>query len=132
MPWVQFFRAGLRQVVWAYVMKKSAGFTLIGPGILGVGTMIGSVALLSLAMRALPGGTAFLVWTGLGAVGAFGVGGHPAGGTRVFAAADRGRSCADETVQRRRVGNRALTPWPMRPIARASLTVRTPPGRWPR
>lgn len=91
MPWVQLFIAGLLEVVWAYLMKKSAGFTLIGPSILCIGAMIGSVALLSAAMRTLPLGTAYVVWTGIGAVGAFGVGiillGESASPLRLIAAA---------------------------------------------
>jgi quaternary ammonium compound-resistance protein SugE len=52
-------------------MKQSAGFTRLAPSVVTVVTMIGSFALLALAMRALPLSTAYPVWTGIGAVGAF-------------------------------------------------------------
>jgi quaternary ammonium compound-resistance protein SugE len=71
MPWIQLLVAGLLEVVWAFFMKKSAGFTLLVPSVICVTTMIASVAILSLAMRSLPLGTAYTVWTGVGAVGAF-------------------------------------------------------------
>lgn len=74
MTWVLLFVAGLLEVVWAYYMKKSDGFTLIGPSVICITTMIASVVILSFAMRSLPLGTAYMVWTGIGAVGAFVVG----------------------------------------------------------
>ncbi len=74
MPWVQLVIAGLLEVVWAYFMKKSAGLTLLVPSIICIVTMVASVALLSLSMRSLPLGTAYTVWTGIGAVGAFTLG----------------------------------------------------------
>lgn len=74
MPWFYLILAGLLEVVWASFMKKSAGFTLLMPSIITITTMIASVALLSLAMRSLPLGTAYTVWTGIGAIGAFTVG----------------------------------------------------------
>ena len=55
-------------------MKASNGFTLLIPSLITVLAMIGSVALLALAMRTLPLGTAYVVWTGIGAVGAFAAG----------------------------------------------------------
>jgi quaternary ammonium compound-resistance protein SugE len=55
-------------------MKKSEGFSLLTPSIITIVTMIGSFALLSIAMRSLPLGTAYAIWTGIGAVGAFVVG----------------------------------------------------------
>lgn len=74
MSWIYLFLAGLLEVTWAYFMKKSSGFTLLAPTVLTLVTMIASFALLSIAMRALPLGTAYTVWTGIGAVGAFLVG----------------------------------------------------------
>jgi quaternary ammonium compound-resistance protein SugE len=72
--WVYLVLAGLLEVVWAYSMKQSAGFTRLVPSLITLGTMGVSFALLSLAMKTLPLGTAYTVWTGIGAVGAFVVG----------------------------------------------------------
>ena len=66
--------AGLLEVVWAYSMKLSNGFTHLTASVVTIVTMIASFALLSLAMRTLPLGTAYTIWTGIGAVGAFIVG----------------------------------------------------------
>ena len=71
MPWVLLFAAGLLEIIWAFAMKRSAGFTLPGPTIVTLLAMAASFALLSVAMRSLPLGTAYTVWTGIGAVGAF-------------------------------------------------------------
>ncbi|MTH76690.1 DMT family transporter [Paracoccus aestuariivivens] len=71
MAWFYLLAAGLLEVVWAYAMKKSEGFTLLTPSIVTLVAMIASFALLSIAMRTLPLGTAYTVWTGIGAVGAF-------------------------------------------------------------
>jgi quaternary ammonium compound-resistance protein SugE len=82
--------AGLLEIVWAWAMKQSAGFTRFWPSALTLAAMAASVGLLSLSMRALPLGTAYAVWTGIGAVGAFVVGivalGEPASSFRVLAA----------------------------------------------
>lgn len=74
MAWVYLILAGGLEVVWAYYMKKSEGFSLLTPSIITLVTMIGSFLLLSVAMRSLPLGTAYAIWTGIGAVGAFLVG----------------------------------------------------------
>ena len=74
MPWVYLLFAGLFEIVWAYSMKKSDGFTLITPTVITLVMMIASFGLLSVAMRTLPLGTAYTIWTGIGAVGAFLVG----------------------------------------------------------
>jgi quaternary ammonium compound-resistance protein SugE len=66
--------AGLLEIVWAYTMKLSQGFSRPGPTALTILVMLASFALLSLAMKTLPLGTAYTVWTGIGAVGAFVVG----------------------------------------------------------
>lgn len=71
MPWLCLALAGLLEIVWAGFMKKSAGFTLLVPSVITLSAMVGSVVLLSLAMRSLPLGTAYAVWTGIGALGAF-------------------------------------------------------------
>ena len=90
MAWILLLVAGLFEVVWAYYMKQSSGFTRLWPTVVTISTMIVSFLLLSLAMRTLPLGTAYTVWTGVGAVGAFAVGvtvlGEPADATRVIAA----------------------------------------------
>ncbi|HEX9172590.1 MAG TPA: multidrug efflux SMR transporter [Telluria sp.] len=74
MPWILLTVAGLLEVVWAYAMKLSDGFTNLTASIVTIVTMMASFGLLSLAMRSLPLGTAYTVWTGIGAVGAFLVG----------------------------------------------------------
>lgn len=91
MAWVLLLVAGLLEVAWAYSMKQSEGFSRLGPSLATLVLMILSFALLSVAMRALPLGTAYMVWTGIGAVGAFAVGvlwlAEPAGLLRLTAAA---------------------------------------------
>jgi len=74
MAWVYLVFAGLLEIVWAFFMKKSDGFTLITPTAIMFVTMAASFLLLSLSMKTLPLGTAYTVWTGIGAVGAFIVG----------------------------------------------------------
>ena len=91
MAWVYLLLAGILEVVWAFTMKQSDGFTRLMPTAITLVTAIGSFALLSISMRTLPLGTAYTVWTGIGAVGAFVVGlavlGEHAGTMRVIAAA---------------------------------------------
>lgn len=74
MAWVYLLIAGILEIVWAFAMKQSHGFTRVVPTVIMVTTMIGSFGLLALAMRTLPLGTAYTIWTGIGAVGAFLVG----------------------------------------------------------
>ena len=74
MAWIILFVAGLLEVVWAYFMKQSHGFTRLWPSIATLAFMGASFALLSISMKTLPMGTAYVVWTGIGAVGAFIVG----------------------------------------------------------
>lgn len=74
MAWVYLLIAGLLEIVWAYFMKQSDGFTRLWPSLATIGFMVVSFALLSLAMKSLPMGTAYVIWTGIGAVGAFVVG----------------------------------------------------------
>jgi quaternary ammonium compound-resistance protein SugE len=82
--------AGLLEVVWAFAMKASDGFTRVVPTAVTFAAMIASVGLLASSMRTLPLGTAYTVWTGIGAVGAFAVGvivlGEPLGLLRLTAA----------------------------------------------
>jgi len=74
MAWVYLVIAGLLEVVWAFTMKQSAGFTRLWPSVITLVTMAASFALLSISMKTLPLGTAYTIWTGIGAVGAFTVG----------------------------------------------------------
>lgn len=74
MAWVFLVVAGLLEIVWAFCMKKSAGFTLFWPTVLTLVTMIASFVMLSVSLKSIPLGTAYTVWTGIGAVGAFLVG----------------------------------------------------------
>jgi quaternary ammonium compound-resistance protein SugE len=74
MAWISLFAAGLCEVVWAVFMKQSHGFTRLWPSVITVIGMIASVGLLSFSMKTLPLGTAYMIWTGIGAVGAFLVG----------------------------------------------------------
>lgn len=90
MAWMILIVAGLLEVVWAYAMKVSDGFTKLTPSILTLVFMVASFALLSYAMKTLPLGTAYTVWTGIGAIGSFLVGililGEPANAMRMLAA----------------------------------------------
>ncbi|WP_425051281.1 DMT family transporter [Psychromarinibacter sp. S121] len=74
MAWIILSAAGLLEIVWALAMKKSEGFTVLVPSIVTLVAMFASFGLLAVAMRTLPLGTAYSVWTGIGAVGAFLVG----------------------------------------------------------
>lgn len=74
MPWIYLAVAGVLEVVWAYFMKQSAGFTKPVESAVTIVAMIASFTLLALAMKALPLGTSYAIWTGIGAVGAFIVG----------------------------------------------------------
>jgi quaternary ammonium compound-resistance protein SugE len=67
--WFILFVAGLLEVGWAFGLKASAGFTRLVPSILTVISMIGSLGLLGLALRTLPLGTAYAIWTGIGTIG---------------------------------------------------------------
>jgi quaternary ammonium compound-resistance protein SugE len=72
--WIVLFIAGLFEIVWAAAMKQSDGFSRLWPGVITIAAMVASVGLLSWSMRVLPLGTAYTVWTGIGAVGAFAIG----------------------------------------------------------
>jgi len=71
MAWLYLLVAGLLEVVWAVAMKQSDGFSRLIPSVVTVVGMILSFWLLSMAMKSLPLGTAYTIWTGIGAVGAF-------------------------------------------------------------
>jgi quaternary ammonium compound-resistance protein SugE len=70
MTWAVLFLAGLFEVVWALALKESHGFSRLGPTVLFLGALVVSMALLAWALRELPVGTGYAVWTGTGAVGA--------------------------------------------------------------
>lgn len=74
MPWISLMIAGLFEVVWASAMKQSQGFSRFWPSVITIIAMMASFGLLSWSMRSLPLGTAYTVWTGIGALGAFVVG----------------------------------------------------------
>ena len=90
MPWIQLFVAGLLEVVWSTAMKQSHGFSRLAPTAVMLVGMVASFWLLSLAMRSLPLGTAYAVWTGIGAIGSLAVGmalmGEPITPLRILAA----------------------------------------------
>jgi quaternary ammonium compound-resistance protein SugE len=69
MPWVYLMIAGLFECGWAIGLKYTDGFTKLGPLVLTLLAMLISFVLLSTAMRSIPVGTAYAVWTGIGAVG---------------------------------------------------------------
>jgi quaternary ammonium compound-resistance protein SugE len=69
MPWLMLLVAGLFEVGWAIGLKYTQGFTRFWPSVGTLVAMVASVGLLGLALRTLPVGTAYAVWTGIGAVG---------------------------------------------------------------
>ncbi|WP_392565998.1 quaternary ammonium compound efflux SMR transporter SugE [Utexia brackfieldae] len=70
MAWISLFIAGLFEIVWAIGLKYSEGFTKLIPSMITAVAMIVSFLMLSLALKTLPIGTAYAIWTGIGAVGA--------------------------------------------------------------
>src|SRR3546814_12931768 len=74
LAWVLLAIAGLLEVVWAFAMKQSYGFTKPTPTVITIVTMIASFGLLSISMKTLPLGTAYTLWPAIGAVGAFLIG----------------------------------------------------------
>ncbi len=91
MAWILLVVAGIFEIIWASAMKHSEGFTKLGPSAITLGAMIISFGLLAAAMRQLPLGTAYMIWTGIGAIGAFIYGvvalNEPANAMRIGAAA---------------------------------------------
>jgi quaternary ammonium compound-resistance protein SugE len=87
MSWLYLFVAGLLEVGWAVGLKYTNGFTRLWPSVFTLVTMAGSVGMLGIALRALPLGTAYAVWTGIGTIGTAVVGmlmlGEPAGALRL-------------------------------------------------
>jgi quaternary ammonium compound-resistance protein SugE len=74
MAWLSLFLAGVFEIVWAFFMKQSHGFSRLVPSAITLVTMLASFGLLAFSMRTLPLGTAYTIWTGIGAVGSFVVG----------------------------------------------------------
>ncbi|MBA4696925.1 MAG: multidrug efflux SMR transporter [Legionella sp.] len=91
MAWVYLIIAGIFEIIWAFTMKQSLGFTRLMPTLITFVTMVLSVFFLSISMKSLPLGTAYAIWTGIGTVGAFLIGlfvlGEPANALRMLAAA---------------------------------------------
>jgi quaternary ammonium compound-resistance protein SugE len=91
MHWFWLIVAGLFEVVWAATLKKTEGFTRLGPSLVTLAAMIVSMYLLSLALRHLPASTGYAVWVGIGAVGTAIVGllflGEPRSALRVISIA---------------------------------------------
>lgn len=74
MAWIALLVAGVSEIVWAYCLKKSAGFTLLWPTVGFLGFLGVSMGLLAWSLRHIPLGVAYPVWTGVGAVGSVMVG----------------------------------------------------------
>jgi quaternary ammonium compound-resistance protein SugE len=91
MSWVILFFAGMLEVGWAVGLKYTDGFTRVWPSIGTLAAMVASVFLLAIAMKELPVGTAYAVWTGVGAVGTAVLGiclfGEPASAARIVSIA---------------------------------------------
>jgi quaternary ammonium compound-resistance protein SugE len=87
MAWIALFFAGLFEVGWAIGLKYTDGFTRLLPTLATVLSMVVSLGLLGLALKTLPVGTAYAVWTGIGTVGTAALGilllGEPAGAMRL-------------------------------------------------
>ena len=74
MPWFYLFLAGILECGWAIGLKYTVGFTRLVPSVLTITCMIASIGLLGLAIRDLPVGTAYAIWTGIGTVGTVALG----------------------------------------------------------
>jgi quaternary ammonium compound-resistance protein SugE len=87
MAWAILFVAGLMEIAWAIGLKYTEGFSRLVPSVLTLACMLASIVLLGLAVKTLPIGTAYAVWTGIGAVGTAILGiilfGDPATGLRL-------------------------------------------------
>ena len=88
MAWVTLFFAGLFEIAWAVGLKYTEGFTRLVPSVLTAAAMLASILLLGVALKSLPLGTAYAVWTGIGTVGTAVLGmmlfGEPAGALRLL------------------------------------------------
>ena len=87
MAWASLFTAGLLEIGWAIGLKYTEGFSRLVPSVLTLAAMAGSILLLGIALKTLPIGTAYAVWTGIGAVGTAALGiillGEPATAMRL-------------------------------------------------
>ncbi|WP_037459713.1 DMT family transporter [Skermanella stibiiresistens] len=87
MAWIYLFLAGVFEIGWALGLKQTAGFTRVVPSVLTIGAMAISLGLLGLALRTLPLGTAYAIWTGIGTLGTVAAGillhGEPATALRL-------------------------------------------------
>lgn len=90
MAWFFLLIAGALEIVWAFFLKQTEGFTRLTPSLITLTALVGSLIFLSLSLRALPLGTAYAIWTGIGAIGTFALGiivlGEPASAMRLAAA----------------------------------------------
>ena len=88
MAWLVLAAAGLVEIVMALALKQAEGWTRLWPSVLGIAAALGSIFLLTHAVKSLPMGTAYAVWTGIGAAGASIVGmamlGEPATPARIL------------------------------------------------
>jgi quaternary ammonium compound-resistance protein SugE len=86
--WLALLAAGLLEIVWAVGLKQSDGLTRFWPALMTLVAILASFALMAIALRSLPFGTAYAVWTGIGAAGSIAVGilayGEPAGLVRML------------------------------------------------
>jgi quaternary ammonium compound-resistance protein SugE len=69
MSWIYLAVAGVFEIIWAIGLKYTEGFTRLVPSVITIAAMIASVWLLAIALRTIPVGTGYAVWTGIGAVG---------------------------------------------------------------
>ena len=69
MAWMILLGAGFLEIVWAIALKRSGGFTLLWPSVIGVSSVVVSFCMLSNALKSLPVGTAYPVWVGIGTLG---------------------------------------------------------------
>ncbi len=70
MAWLALLAAGLCEICWSVGLKQSQGFSRLAPSIFTIVTMVASLTFLSLALKTLPLGTVYAVWTGIGTIGA--------------------------------------------------------------
>lgn len=88
MAWIILVVAGILEVGWAVGLKYTEGFTRLWPSVATLAAMIFSIGLLGIAIRTLPMGTAYAVWTGIGTIGTVAVGilflGEPASSSRLL------------------------------------------------
>ncbi len=88
MAWIWLFGAGILEIVWAVGLKYTEGFSKLGPSLMTLSAMAGSMFMLGMALRNLPLGTAYAIWTGIGTVGTAIAGmilmGEPSGALRLM------------------------------------------------